>query len=297
MQLQALETPPSEMGLTSEAKHASRISDYFDHTSIYYDLFWVNSALHIGWWESDTRNLAEAVRNTDRFIASCLDINGKDRVLDAGCGIGGTSIFLAEETGAELVGITLSSVQVESARKKAGKSSARDRLSFVQGNFKATKFESESFSKIFALESLIHNPDKARFLAEARRLLKPDGKLAVIDAFLLRNDFNPTEQKVYEAVLQGFACDHIAVLDDFRRDLERTGFDNVVFHDKLPQVRRTSRVVRSRGMVLYPILKLLSLLRVCDEDCPQSCVGSINQWKMFYEHSMATYGVFVAEKK
>lgn len=73
-----------------------------------FTLFWSRTALHYGLWYDNTRSLAEAVGNTNKFILEALHIDADDRVLDAGCGVGGTSIYIAEVTGATVHGITLS---------------------------------------------------------------------------------------------------------------------------------------------------------------------------------------------
>jgi tocopherol O-methyltransferase len=87
------------------------VERYFDTQQIFYTLFWSRTALHYGLWYDNTRSLAEAVGNTNKFILEALNIDVDDRVLDAGCGVGGTSIYIAEVTGATVDGITLSTRQ------------------------------------------------------------------------------------------------------------------------------------------------------------------------------------------
>lgn len=55
--------------------------------------------IHYGLWEEGTKSSSEASRNTTRFVAKCLALNEKDKVLDAGCGLGGTTIYLTENFG------------------------------------------------------------------------------------------------------------------------------------------------------------------------------------------------------
>ena len=81
------------------------IARYYDSHQIIYTLFWSRTALHYGLWYEDTKNLAEAIRNTNRLVVDALTIDSKDTVLDAGCGVGGASIYVAETTGARVEGI------------------------------------------------------------------------------------------------------------------------------------------------------------------------------------------------
>src|SRR5207253_9880139 len=105
-------------------------------------------ALHCGFWYEDTKNLAEAILNTDKFIVEVLAIDSSDTVLDAGCGVGGTSTFIAETTGANVAGLTLSDVQLSIARRKASRSHAASQLNFSKQDFTDTTFKENTFSKM-----------------------------------------------------------------------------------------------------------------------------------------------------
>src|SRR4051794_8220338 len=105
----------------------SDVAWYYDTYQSGYSRFWSPTALHYGFWYEDTKSLGEAVRNTDRLVVDLLGIGPDDVVLDAGCGVGGTSLHVAETTGARVYGLTLSSVQLEIARRNAARSPAAGR--------------------------------------------------------------------------------------------------------------------------------------------------------------------------
>src|SRR3989344_7042176 len=92
------------------------VADYYDSHQIIYSIFWSKTALHYGLWYDNTKNLAEAIINTNKFVKEVLEINSSDVVLDAGCGVGGTSVYIAEATSTKVEGITLSDVQLKIAR-------------------------------------------------------------------------------------------------------------------------------------------------------------------------------------
>src|SRR2546423_68140 len=60
------------------------IARYYDRHQIIYTLFWSRTALHYGFWYEDTKSLAEAVLNTNRFVVDALAIDSRDTVLDQG---------------------------------------------------------------------------------------------------------------------------------------------------------------------------------------------------------------------
>ena len=73
---------------------------YYDNLQKIYDLFYSKRTLglHYGFWEKNTKTTEESIINTNKFVIKYLDINDNDTILDAGCGIGGTSIFIAKQS-------------------------------------------------------------------------------------------------------------------------------------------------------------------------------------------------------
>ncbi len=63
-------------------------------------------------------------------LADRLDLKAGDHVLDAGCGIGGSSIWLAENFGVRVTGITISPTQIDQARKNAKKRGVEHLVNF-----------------------------------------------------------------------------------------------------------------------------------------------------------------------
>ena len=100
------------------------------------------------------------------------------RVLDVGCGIGGSSRVLAKDYGFEVTGVTISPGQVERATQltPAGISAK-----FLVDDAMALSFPDESFDVVWSLEAGPHMPDKAVFARELLRVLKPGGLLVVGD--------------------------------------------------------------------------------------------------------------------
>jgi tocopherol O-methyltransferase len=84
-------------------------------------------------------------------------------VLDAGCGIAGSGIGLAEQRGATVVGVTPVRTQVERARRTIAKRELAHAVSVEQADYTATHFPNASFDVIWALESVCHTRAKAAF--------------------------------------------------------------------------------------------------------------------------------------
>src|ERR1700737_2774808 len=94
---------------SSSAPELSRISDYYDETWLDYRMLWLrpeNRAIHFGYWDEHTRSHAQSLLDMNRVLATHLGIRSGQRILDAGCGVGGSAIWLAKTYGGEGVGIT-----------------------------------------------------------------------------------------------------------------------------------------------------------------------------------------------
>ncbi|CAK7199664.1 hypothetical protein SEUCBS139899_002347 [Sporothrix eucalyptigena] len=200
------ETP---MGLAHTTMQAlkDRIKQHYDLASDYYVSLW-GEHIHHGYWPTDESKATESKETAQaNLIRLLLSISGledatdKLSVLDVGCGVGGTSRYLASELGARVTGITISTRQVELATKLAKtatsdgvEADADGFLSVGKGQVRFLELDAEkmgdyfekdtaSFDVVWISEALSHFPDKALFFRNAHRVLKPGGKLVLADWF------------------------------------------------------------------------------------------------------------------
>jgi arsenite methyltransferase len=103
------------------------------------------------------------------------------RVLDVASGPGTSTLLLAAELGAEVVGVELGEAAVAAARAEAERAGLRERVSFVGGDAEALPFESSSFDAVICECSLCTFPDKRSACHEMVRVLVPGGRVAVAD--------------------------------------------------------------------------------------------------------------------
>jgi len=270
-----------------------KIEEYYDDTQILFNLLW-SKAHHYGFWDRGTKKLSEAVENTNRFVSELLHLQENDHVLDAGCGVGGSSFFMAENFGVKIIGITLSSKQIKQARKDAKKLHLGSSVSFEIMDFTNTKFKDETFTKIFSIESACHACNKLAFLREAYRLLTTGGKIVIVDGFLIKKSLSEKEKEIYDKCLLGWKGDNLSLKDDFLNDLRTVGFKNIRFYDKTDEVMPSSRRMAYYGYLFFPVTFVLSKLRLISKNIYEHTVVCINQKKTFYNFTI--YGVFYAEK-
>ncbi|MFH1447495.1 MAG: methyltransferase domain-containing protein [Candidatus Micrarchaeota archaeon] len=271
-----------------------RAEGYYDDAQILYNLFWSDKALHYGFWNKDTKRLSDAIKNTDVFVSELLNLQKNDRVLDVGCGVGGTSLFIAEKFGAEVVGINLSRTQLKQAREKAKGLKLENLVSFEIMDFNKTKFRDGTFTKIFGIESVCHANNKLHFLKETYRLLKPGGRIVVADGFLKKRKLTQEEEDIYNKCLRGWKVLNLSHKAEFLKDLREAGFKKIKFYDKTDEIIPSSRRMALLGYLGFPFAFILSRLDIIRKNLYENYVAMINQQKTF--NNFTLYGVFVAEK-
>jgi MPBQ/MSBQ methyltransferase len=141
------------------------------------------------------------------------------RTLDVGCGIGGTTRYLAKSFGsnATVTGITLSDAQAERARTLSVSQNVTNTIFEVMDAQKMT-FPDNSFDLVWACESGEHIPDKRTFINEMVRVLKPGGKLVV--ATWCRRDhterpFTADEQRMLSFLESEWTHPHFISLKEY----------------------------------------------------------------------------------
>jgi len=142
------------------------------------------------------------------------------RVLDVGCGIGGSARILARDYGFEVLGISISPGQIERARQLTP---AGLPCRFALMDALALELADASFDAVWTVEAGPHMPDKQRFADELLRVLKPGGLLAVADWNRRDAAVQPLsrlERWVMHQLLVQWAHPEFASIPGFRRNLE-----------------------------------------------------------------------------
>jgi cyclopropane fatty-acyl-phospholipid synthase-like methyltransferase len=276
----------------------SRIVKYYNTCEIDYKLFWElerSLAMHAGYWDETTATLTEALARENQVLAEWAHVSPQDRILDAGCGIGGSAIYLAKYFGCHVTGITLSEKQAATARQKAKEHGVEALTHFQVIDYCNTPFPDASFNIIWGLESICHTLEKSTFVTEAFRLLKPKGRLIVADGFALKEKYTPNEHYGMKKWLQGWAVDSLDTMQSFKKHLQNSGFENISYRDITKNVMPSSKRLYWISFPAFVFSKMGEWINLRTPVQTENIKGAYYQYKTLNAR-LWSYGVFVAQK-
>jgi len=274
------------------------VVDYYDGSWFDYRVIWLdrgNLAKHFGYWEPGIKTHSQSLLNMNKQVAARVDPKPGERVLDAGCGIGGSSMWLAKNYGVTTVGISLSVRELEKARRYSTARGLQGQCSFEQQDFLATTFPDESFDIVWAQESSCHTLEKKAFTTEMFRVLKPGGRLVIEDWFRPARPYHPEDEKLFKDWLRGWAIEDIPTREEIVGDCHAAGFVDVRLDDITPYMLRSARRLYATTIALYPGAVLLRALRIRTEVLHANMVSARLQWRA-HNRNLWFAGILVAHK-
>ncbi len=153
-----------------------------------------------------------------------------ENILDVGCGIGGSSLYLAEKFHAQATGITLSPIQAARATERAQAANLSQRSQFLVADAQAMPFADDSFDLVWSLESGEHMPDKTKFLQECYRVLKPGGKLIMVTWCHRPTDMSPLtadEHKHLQEIYRVYCLPYVISLPEYAEIARQLPLQNI----------------------------------------------------------------------
>ena len=120
-------------------------------------------------------------REATRELAQLADLREDAKVLDLGCGLGGAARTLAYEFGSEVTGIDLVEDYIQTAQMLSDRMGKNGRITFRHGNVLDIPFDEASFDVVWSQHVTMNIEDKTRMFAEVRRVLRPNGRIAIFE--------------------------------------------------------------------------------------------------------------------
>lgn len=229
-----------------ENEQYCNVASYYEKRWEIFNKWWCTDetlGIHYAYYDENTRSFKDAIYNMNALVGRLLDLEGNKpkKILDAGCGVGGTSICLGKKhPNVQFIGITITPGQVKLGNRYIKQRKVKN-VKINLGDFNKTEFPSNYFDGVFAIESVGYTENIEDFINEMQRVLKPGGKLVVLDGFRTEVQINPVVQKIHESFLfgRGYQKLDLPRLKTYVTLLEKKGFKEIYYKDISKNVARS----------------------------------------------------------
>jgi len=252
-------------------------------------------ALHYGYWDDSTQSHTQSLLNKNQKLYEAANIKSSDYVLDAGCGIGGSSIWMAKNHANRLKAITISAKQAYYAGRHAKRHGVAELVDFEVSDFCQTPYADETFDIVWGLESVCHALNKADFIREAFRVLKKGGRLVVCDGFLMQREVADEDWPAMVDCLDGWAVPNLCLRNEFEQLLSEQGFASIKYDDITEQTLPSADYMYKVAKRLEPVQKISQWLGLRSETQTANFKVGLAQQHLF-QNKLVEYGIFTAQK-
>ncbi|XP_031502976.1 probable tocopherol O-methyltransferase, chloroplastic [Nymphaea colorata] len=216
------------------------IAEFYDESSRAWEDIW-GEHMHHGFYQPGEKASLSGHRSAQlRMIEEALcfagvpgDEKGRPkRIVDVGCGIGGSSRHLAGKYGARCRGITLSPFQARRANELSSSQGLGDQVFFQVADALEQPFPDGKFDLVWSMESGEHMPDKKKFVNELARVAAPGATIIIVTwchRNLLPNEesLQPQEVELLEKICDAFYLPAWCSAADYAKIAESLNLEDI----------------------------------------------------------------------
>jgi tocopherol O-methyltransferase len=264
------------------------IRAHYDRLSFFYRRFW-GEHIHHGFWKNG-ESARQAQLNLIEELARRANIARGGNVLDVGCGLGASAIWLAQELHCSVTGITISPVQKRIAERRARYLGLNDRVQFLIADANKLRIPAATFDAVWVIECSEHLFDKQQFIRECWRVLRSDGVLAL--ASWLSGAAGRHNHELISEICSGMLCPSLATFAEYQKWMVESGFEVVYGEEIGGRVAKTWHVCEA--ILERPIVRVsLPLLG----RGTRAFTGQFSAMRRAFASEALGYGMFAARKK
>lgn len=220
------------------------IRNHYDISTLFYRLLW-GPHIHHGYWEANESPRQAQLQLTQR-LAGLAHIDRHSDVLDVGCGMGGSSQWLAQQLDCRVTGVTVSSFQKHWATWSARLQGCRGKVNFLCQDAERLELPASSLDIVWSIECTEHLYDKPQFFRSAAGWLRPGGRTAICAWLAGHDEAAPSTIEQVTRVCEGMFCPSLGSQPDYVQWLEEAGLRVVENQLWTQQVLRTWEICKSR---------------------------------------------------
>jgi SAM-dependent methyltransferase len=197
------------------------------------------------------------------YTITSAELKDGQRILDAGCGVGGPASYFASKLDIQVEGMTISQVQVDKSKEIIGVKSLKGTVNIRQGDYHKMVdiFGRDQFDRILFLESFGHSQDQVGLIESAYQCLKPGGVLYIKDLFR-REHPNVEDGVKIDAIINEINkayCYNVADFTTIMKTIRRLNF--ILLSVKTPEVKTEEfehLTISNDFQNLFDIAKIIS---------------------------------------
>lgn len=241
--------------------------------------------------EAGRRRTAGLEYVNDRLLEAA-PIRADPRVLDAGCGFGGTIFRWHSRIGGSYDGLTLSRVQLRVARREARRRGLDGECRFHLQSYDAPV--AETYDVVVAIESLIHSRDLNTTIPNLAKSLRPGGLMVILDD-MAKVDIDSEAPDEAKALRVHWGCARYAMQENYLTAIERAGLSVIHEEDLTPQVQPRNTAVLDRLEATYS--RLYKMIRLNSARTVLSAyLGGLALERLYLQKNVC-YRLIVARKE
>jgi tocopherol O-methyltransferase len=199
------------------------IAEFWDKTSRGWQAIW-GPHIHHGYFENQRETPVEAQEKLIKKLVALVEISPQDAILDVGCGMGGSSLYLAKTCRATVTGITLSHKQVDIATELARKEQAENVTFKVEDALSLASFSDNTFDIVWSLESCEQFYDKQLFIQQAFRVLKSGGQLMLATWCSGADEYTGLQARKYQKLCVSLQLPYMPTIHHYVQLIQTQGF-------------------------------------------------------------------------
>lgn len=276
--------------LTNSSKILTKIENFWDKLTPAWQAIW-GPHIHHGFYEEGQICPPQtAQEKLLEKICQVLKPQPNHSILDVGCGMGGSAIYLAKIFQSQVTGISLSQKQLAIA-KDATKLQNLSTLSYrIEDAHTLKSIDSESFDIVWSLESCEQFYNKDLFIEQAFRVLKPGGRLMLATWCADQEYYQGQLAKDYLKLCSAFDLPYMPSQEHYRQILEKY-FTIETLQDWSINVKNSWQYAIEH-LKHYSILQLLKLGGIRG----MLFIRSLNLMNRAFQSGQIRYGFFIAKK-
>lgn len=223
--------------------------NYYNSFGDMYELVWSEN-IHMGLF-SGTDDLKIACQKMTEFLAKFAEVKKDSKILNIGCGRGGTDRYLAQKYNASIVAIDISQKQIDIATIRAAESNLQKSITYIQADMDKLNFKDQNFDLIWMDESLGYSRQKLKTLKYLSSILNKPGKILIEDVILMDEKYRHEVAVMFGSRSK---IDDLMTKDQYLALIKDGGFKVIKSEDLSANVAKTYQKVNeyinnNRGLI------------------------------------------------